>query len=808
MDWFLTKIVSVSVDQDAGFSIGHDGLDWGSAFLLFLLLAGLIIWSYGRFAPDTRPALRRFLILLRLASAAILVLLLVKPVIHITLTEPIRQSLLVLVDTSTSMSYQDNREKRDDLARAAIATGALSPEGGLGQSLPGDSAVSLITITRWDMLKQLAANTRLDLWSKVFEKADLSFYTFGRDPSPWADYSRSPQRENFTAAEATALFESRQPDQQATAIGESLRETLEFTRGRPVGAVLVITDGANNSGLPPMEAAHLARDLGIPLHIYGVGVSNPPDIIMQEIETPRVTFVNERATVTVTILSQNLPSVTVPVTLSVDGAKVDEQVISLEPGRETQVTMGFIPAEAGNRSLTASIPLQAGESNPDNNALTTDLRVVDEQLKVLYIDQVPRWDFRYLLAFLEQDRRLKVSAFLTHGDPDLDQAEDSPFLPSLPKTRAELFENQVVILGDVNPEDLGTEFMQWIREWIGQTSGGLIFLAGPSHNPHQYLNTPLEPLLPIIPDLTGTEQERTARQAEPISLRLTPTGERTSMLQVAPSVSENIKIWESFPGVRWLARVERARPGAQVLLVAPLAGREMPVIVSQRYGGGETVFIGHAETYRWRSRVGGDLYTAIWNQIMQSLAMQRIEAASDLVQLSTERKDYFTGEAVIISGRVFNADYTPLTAPTILGQAAVTPFESTPPPAPVQIRLESSSEEPGNYRGQFIARVPGLYRFTTPQDPDAVLEFFIRDPDLERLDVSLNETLLRRMTEAAGGKFLREESLHTLPDLLSESTTTVSSFRRLEIYHNPWWAVALLFFLFMEWSLRRLNYLK
>jgi hypothetical protein len=55
---------------------------------------------------------------------------------------------------------------------------------------------------------------------------------------------------------------------------------------------------------------------------------------------------------------------------------------------------------------------------------------------------------------------------------------------------------------------------------------------------------------------------------------------------------------------------------------------------------------------------------------------------------------------------------------------------------------------------------------------------------------------------------LREESLHTLPDLLAESTTTVSSFRRLEIYHNPWWAVALLFFLFMEWSLRRLNYLK
>ncbi len=163
---------------------------------------------------------------------------------------------------------------------------------------------------------------------------------------------------------------------------------------------------------------------------------------------------------------------------------VDRQSVDLTEDGDYEANFHFDPQTVGDLALAASIPVLPGEIGKDNNTAEGKLRVVDNKIKVLFIDQEPRWDFRYLLAYLQRDRRLEVNCVLIDGEPDLDKLPDSPFLPDLPQDRDGIFRYEILILGDVNPADLGETRMKLINEWVDQSNGGIIFLAGPKFDPN------------------------------------------------------------------------------------------------------------------------------------------------------------------------------------------------------------------------------------------------------------------------------------------------------------------------------------
>ncbi|HEY5791885.1 MAG TPA: vWA domain-containing protein, partial [Chthoniobacterales bacterium] len=587
-------------------SWGAEGIPLGWAFFLFLVLAAACAWAYRRFAPGAPPRWRRLLAALRIAVIAIFLILLVKPALNLTLHEPVRQALLVLVDASESMQIQDRRTAPEDLKRAGLATGALDPRLGLNQDAPaGAAAASLNGMSRQQLLNNLAANEKLNLWPRLFEKSDLSFFRFGRDAMSAGPLAPEDSGSTLTTAEAARFFKALQFKEPATAIGEATRQVLGESRSQNAGAILLITDGANNSGLPPAEAARMARERDMPLFIYGIGVTESADLHLRDLEAPKLAFAKERVEVKAKLRSQGVTDRSVTATLKANGTEVASQKVEINENGDHEITFQFVPEEPGELTLEASTPVLGEEITQENNTASTKIRIVNDKVHVLYIDQEPRWDFRYLLAFLQRDRRLEVQAVLIDGEPGLNQLKDSPFLPGLPEDREGFFKNEILILGDVDPKDLGETRMQIIREWVEQASGGIIFLAGPKFDPSAYAGTPLEPLLPVVPDTTRSAAQRAERAPEPQSLKLTAAGETSPYLRLNEDPAENQKLWASFPGVRWTAPVERAKPGAQVLLEDPRpdrAGRDglRPVMAIQGYGSGESVFIGTDETYRWR----------------------------------------------------------------------------------------------------------------------------------------------------------------------------------------------------------------
>ena len=68
---------------------------------------------------------------------------------------------------------------------------------------------------------------------------------------------------------------------------DALRDVVTRKRGQPLAGVLLVTDGANNTGAQPLESAAALRQEGVPVYVYGVGITSPRDIIVANLRAGR-----------------------------------------------------------------------------------------------------------------------------------------------------------------------------------------------------------------------------------------------------------------------------------------------------------------------------------------------------------------------------------------------------------------------------------------------------------------------------------------------------------------------------------------
>src|SRR6185436_19899339 len=115
----------------------------------------------------------------------------------------------------------------------------------------------------------------------------------------------------------------------------------------------------NNSGSQPRDAAAIARQENVPLFIYGVGITSPRDIIIQNLFAPDVTFVKDEVPVTVRVRAQGLAGETSELQLKLGDQVVATQTITYAGDGEQVVPMKFTPQSLGEFELTASIEPRA-----------------------------------------------------------------------------------------------------------------------------------------------------------------------------------------------------------------------------------------------------------------------------------------------------------------------------------------------------------------------------------------------------------------------------------------------------------------
>ncbi len=174
------------------------------------------------------------------------------------------------------------------------------------------------------------------------------------------------------------------------------------------------------------------------------------------------------------------------------------------------------------------------------------VRVVENKIKVLYVDGMPRWEYRYLKNALIRDETIDVSCFLASADFDFPQEGDLP-LAMLPAKEEELATYDVIILGDVPRKVFSDAQLELFQRFVEKLGGGLLMEAGPYFAPREYRGTVIEKMLPV--DLSGppaVDRRATTEEWKPV---LTPEGETHAMTRFDADAAANREVWERLPGL-------------------------------------------------------------------------------------------------------------------------------------------------------------------------------------------------------------------------------------------------------------------
>ena len=161
-----------------------------------------------------------------------------------------------------------------------------------------------------------------------------------------------------------------------------------------------------------------------------------------------------------------------------------------------------------------------------------------------------------------------------------------------------------------------------------------------------------------------------------------------------------------------------------------------------------------------------------------------------------------------VYARLYTAEYEPVNDAQITGHYAARDNPTEQNRGDREVRLRPVPNQPGLYRGEFVAPLAGAYRLSVDRDPETTLDFSVQSQPIELGQIAMNEPWLKEMAASSGGAFLREEDLYQLPGLVNKKVETVRSYSEVAVWSSP--LVFLWFVLLtgLEWALRKKFHLK
>jgi hypothetical protein len=759
-DWILKALGMDAGDVDglAGWSVRWETAQWGLLAVALMGILSLLSWWFYRRSPQGVSFARRFLLTaLRLSFLGLVVAILLQPILVLTLEREVPRTLPILLDRSGSMALEDG----DGMSRLRKAEQALAtPEGSA-------------------MLRSLEKDL------------EIPRFTFGTDSLQEWDSSSGP-----LVAEG-----------DRTALGEVVRKTIERYRGAPLAGVLLITDGGQNSGAPLGEAARQLKDAGIPVYAVGVGDPAARDVAIEGVEMREVLLADDAAPVTVKLRTQGMKGESGRVIFSLGGVDVAEEEVEIGEDGLQEVSTLFVPRRVGEYVLEARFESEgASEALAGNNSGRTSLRVVDRRLKVLLLDQAPRWEFKYLEAMLLRERRVDLSCFLFEGDPEIARVQGSPHIEQFPARAEELFDFDLILLGDIDPRFLTEERLALLGDYVSSAGGALAVIAGKRFMPAAFARTDLEQLLPV--ELAGTSiGSANSAAVRPLRLSLTGKGRESVMLRLGDDPEASEALWARLPPIYWAARVARAKPAAEVLLTRPdpdSGATNTPVVALHRYGAGEVLFVGTDNFWRFRRNTGDRYHTVLWGQIIQRMAGARLLTEVPRITLRANGRRFGQGDRVRIYARLFNASWEPREDELVEAVLAV----ADDPGRRQEVSLRAVPGQPGIYRAELAAGPPGNYRLALPGEEIATLDFTVSDNNREYVRAALNESLLRDFSRETGGTYFSLAGLEQLPAALTERSARLTSLKEVELWCSPLFFGLIVLVLTAEWIVRKFSELK
>lgn len=710
------------------------------------LLAG--VWSLGA-ALLALLLLRRGRVLsvprtlaigaLQLAMWTVVLLVLWQPALLIRSLRAGENSVTVMLDTSASMNLLDGNTTRMQQAQTAL---------------------------------------RADALQRLQKEYELRRYVFA---------GSAGKVENFEALPAP---------QPQTLITDSLLQVLQQSRTAPLGAVVLISDGAENGGsLDPGRLAEIAR-FGVPVHTVGIGRERiPEDLELDEVLLPQKTLPGTTVAARVGIRHDGPGTARVKV---LDGDKllaVRDVPLPDDAGIAT-AWLDVAASDSGDRELQFVVDGKQGEPELRNNAQTRMLHVAADPAAILYVEGEPRWDYKFMRRALNPDRSVRLVSLLrttTNGlyRQGVDAAGELE--GGFPEDKETLFRYDALIVGNVQAAWFSPKQQQLIADFVSERGGSLLMLGGAKGlGEGGWQNTPVAEVLPArLPGNGGSFH----RAQAPVAL--TPRGRLSPLLKLGDSAADNDKSWASLPPLADYQDLGALKPAAQRLLDVKVKERQQPLLVVQNYGRGRAYLLATGGTWRWQMSLplADQRHESFWRQLTRGLVVDvpkqfelSAEAHADRIRLRAE-----------VRNQAFE----------LQREAAVSATATASTGETATIDLKPVLDQPGVYQADYQPTGSGTFFFDAMarrgDDPiaDGRAAIHYDRGRAEYFSLRQNRGLLQQLAAATGGAYFTPDRLDGLLEAIRFSPAGVTQQETRSLWDMPVIFLLLIALKAAEWLLRR-----
>jgi uncharacterized membrane protein len=724
--------------------------------LLIAASAGGLAWLIWRRLPEAAPRVRNWRAWLvwglEATMVALLLLLLWEPAVTVAELKSQQNIIAVLVDDSRSMAISDAGSD-GKTARETAAVQALA------EVLPGLEKKFQVREYRLD-----GGLTRLE------------------KPDQW------------------------KADGAATHINAGLRQLTAETSDLPVGAVVLLSDGAENGngaagGGIDVETINALHNRRLPVHTIGFGNEKAAhDVEIDDAVVAAKAKADSRMTATVSFHQRGYAGQ--KVTLDVkDGDKLlaSKDVTLAADGLGSSETVFFNAGAAGVKSIGFVLEPLPGEENTANNSVTRLVDVSAEQRRILYVEGEPRWEFKFIRRGEAEDKGVQIVSMLRTTENKIYRqgiADPSELADGFPVKAEDLFKYQAIIIGSVEAGYFTPVQQELLREFVDKRGGGLLFLGGRSSlGDGGWASSSLADLFPtFLPNEKGTFHRDAA------TTQLTAAGAESPITRLLDDRALNVERWRKLPYLSDYQDPGTPKPGATVL-AQMIAGRTMPLLVTQNYGRGKTAVLATSGTWRWQmsSELGDPSHDLFWQQLVRWLAADSPGQVVATMPQQTLTDEGHVQMTVVARDKEFTPAADAHVSAHVIGPYGLSAVvDATPVPnTPGTFAIDWTAEKPGSYVAEVTAE-QGAKELGKD-----VVDFRREDGVAENFHAGLNRELLQKLSDETGGRYWTQDEFERLPKEISYSEAGISVRDTKELWDMPVVFLTLLGLMSADWLLRR-----
>ncbi|MEJ6601751.1 MAG: glutamine amidotransferase [Verrucomicrobiia bacterium] len=633
-------------------------------------------------------------------------------------------------------------------------------------------------------------------------------------------------------------------------LGHALDRIRERFATQPLAGVLLFTDGnatdltstlTDASGLPPIFPVVVGETAAL------------RDLRITQTTLRQTAFDDAPVSLRVGLAGRSVTdeplSVTVrPLNASGAEAPIVQSAQLFRDNQPEDVDFDWRPTGSGIQFYEATaLPTSSAAPAEATTANNRRYVMVDRgrpTYRILYVGGRPNWEFKYLNRALLEDPQIDLVGLLRLArrepkfefrgragessnplyrgftDATDDTARyDEPVLTRIntrdaeelrtgfPRTIAELFAYDAVILDDVEAEFFSPDQQMLLRRFTGERGGGLLLLGGVDSLANgDYQSTPLSAALPIYLDRRA-ERQPTGQ----LTWDLTREGWLESWTRVRAVEADERDRLTAMPPFLIANSVSATKPGATVLSsLTDDVGQTFPGLVAQRFGSGRVAVLTVGDLWRWG--LAGETeqldLARFWRQISRWLVTE----VPTPVNVRVAQAEQGAARQLTITAR--DEDYHPLDLAKV--QVTITRADWNPDAdnsdqfTSVSFAAEPSVDAPGRYLAEFTGREPGGYLAQVEvSDSEGRLigtaeAGWVNDPIAEEFaSLDPNVALLAEIARQTGGRVLTFADLDGLAAELVRAPAPITETHASSLWHNSAVFGLVLLCFVAEWVWRR-----